>query len=82
QDYVSDIKAITRSTPEGVIFSSIEITAGQIRLYGKTNQAALVVRFARSLESIGGFSLANINWIDRSNSSAGIALAFLITITR
>jgi Tfp pilus assembly PilM family ATPase/Tfp pilus assembly protein PilN len=81
-DYVSDIAAITRSLPDGVIFTSLKVGPDQISVYGKTDKGSSVVRFARNLESTGGFSLAIINWIDNSNSLNDFKLSFLIFITR
>ncbi|OGO20285.1 MAG: hypothetical protein A2Z15_09430 [Chloroflexi bacterium RBG_16_50_11] len=82
ENYVIDISAITQSTPEGVIFKSLEIGSEQIVIIGRTDVASMVVQFARNLESIGGFSKANINWIDKSNSNIGPGLAFMILINR
>ena len=42
----------------------------------------MVVQFARNLESIGGFPLATINWIDKANSDTGPEYSFLIIINR
>jgi Tfp pilus assembly PilM family ATPase/Tfp pilus assembly protein PilN len=82
RDYVSDIAAITRSIPEGIIFTSLEISSDQISVFGKTDMASPVVRFARNLESMGGFSKADINWIDYSSGVGGPGLAFMIIINR
>jgi Tfp pilus assembly PilM family ATPase/Tfp pilus assembly protein PilN len=81
-DYVSDIGAITRSLPEDFFFTSFKIGRDGISVYGKTIKGSSVVQFARNLESIGGFSVAVINWIDYASSLDNFKISFLITITR
>jgi Tfp pilus assembly PilM family ATPase/Tfp pilus assembly protein PilN len=81
-DYVSDIAAITQSIPEGVIYTSLDFSSNQISLSGRTSIASTVVHFARNLESIGGFSKAEISWIDFSYNNVGPGLSFAIIIYR
>jgi Tfp pilus assembly PilM family ATPase len=83
RDYVRDIASVVRAMPEGLSFSSMEIDDGRIAVYGNTVGAALVVQFARNLETQSGFSEADIEWIDRSpDSKTGPGLAFMISISR
>jgi Tfp pilus assembly PilM family ATPase/Tfp pilus assembly protein PilN len=79
-DYVSDIAAITQSKPEGVIYTSLDFGSSQIVVSGRTSIASTVVQFARNLESIGGFSKAEISWIDFAQSNVGPGLSFMIVI--
>ncbi|OGN94638.1 MAG: hypothetical protein A2Y89_05375 [Chloroflexi bacterium RBG_13_51_18] len=81
-DYVSDIAAITQSVPEGVVFTSLEIGIGKITVFGRSSTALSVVQFARNLELIGGYSKAEINWIDRASGSVGPAISFTIVVDK
>jgi Tfp pilus assembly PilM family ATPase/Tfp pilus assembly protein PilN len=81
-DYVGDIAAITRSQPENVAFTSFKLATGSISLFGKADKGSSVVQFARNLESIGGFSVASISWINGSNSGDDFSINFLINISR
>jgi Tfp pilus assembly PilM family ATPase/Tfp pilus assembly protein PilN len=81
-DYVSDIAAINRSLPQGVVFTSLDMGPKQISIYGRMERTLMVVQFARNLESTGGFSQATIHWIDKATSDVGPGYSFLIVINR
>jgi Tfp pilus assembly PilM family ATPase/Tfp pilus assembly protein PilN len=81
-DYVSDIAAITQSEPEGILFTSLDIGSKQITVHGRADTPFSVVRFARSLELIGGFAKAEIERIDWASGGAGPAFSFYIIINK
>ncbi len=82
RSYASDISCIVASMPEGVTFNSLEITSNTIVLEGVTNDSSSVVKFAGNLQSVGGFSQAGIEWIQKlqTANNAETSLDFKITI--
>jgi Tfp pilus assembly PilM family ATPase/Tfp pilus assembly protein PilN len=83
KNYVNDISFIIKAMPEGVSYTSLEIDAGQITILGDASTAPPVVQFARNMESSGGYSAANINWINPPRSEKGNAgVSFMIVISR
>jgi Tfp pilus assembly PilM family ATPase len=80
-DYVADIAAITRSEPAGVSYLSLSIDSSGIGLSGDAAAPQLIIQFARNLETAGGFSKANIEWIDVSPTKVGM-FGFVINIAR
>ncbi len=81
-DYVKDIAAIQRSLPPKTVFTSLEINTSFINVSGRTVRGITVVEFARNLESIGGFSQATIESIDKSGGENGYTLTFRLTVYR
>jgi Tfp pilus assembly PilM family ATPase/Tfp pilus assembly protein PilN len=81
-DYVSDIAAIKKSLPPKTIFTSLAINSSHISVNGITVRGLTVVQFARNLESIGGFSQATIEQIDRAGGEGNYSISFMITIYR
>jgi Tfp pilus assembly PilM family ATPase/Tfp pilus assembly protein PilN len=63
REYVDDITAIVACMPEGINFDALEITSTNIVLQGTTDDASTVVKFAGNLENTGGYSRADIEWI-------------------
>ena len=83
KSYVNDISFIIQAMPQGVSFTSLEIDAGQITISGDTKAASPVVQFSRNLAASGGYSEANISWIDRPRSEkSGAGFSFMIVISR
>lgn len=83
KDYVKDISFIIKALPAGVSYTSMAINAGIITISGDASTAPPVVQFSRNLEASGGYSQANIQWIDKPRdvkSSAGFS--FMIVISR
>jgi Tfp pilus assembly PilM family ATPase len=82
-DYTGDVAFITGAMPQGVSYTSITITSGSISITGDANAASPVVQLARNLESSGGYSKADINWINKPPAEkVSVGVSFLINIIR
>lgn len=82
-DFVRDISSIVQAMPAGLSFNSIEVDDNQIIVLGSMDKPSPVVQFANNLETSGGFSEANIMWIDRPHSAgSNTGLTFMIIISR
>jgi Tfp pilus assembly protein PilN len=82
-NFVSDIYSIVQAMPFGLSFNSIEFDANQIIVLGSTDKPSPVVQFANNLETSGGFSEANIIWIDKQHSAGtNPGLTFMVIIGR
>jgi Tfp pilus assembly protein PilN len=82
-DFVRDTSSIVQAMPAGLSFNSIEVDTNQIIVLGSTDKPSPVVQFANNLETSGGFSEANVIWIDRPhNAGSNTGLTFMIIISR
>jgi Tfp pilus assembly PilM family ATPase/Tfp pilus assembly protein PilN len=89
EEYVSDLALLTRSMPDNMSFTSIDMQANQIVVKGTTDNPSPVVQFARNLEASGAFHQADIIWIKKTESNTGGAstpidtgISFMVIINK